>query len=209
MKYNIIYADPPWAYADRRVIRKDGRTAKRGYGSANLYKIMTVDEIASLPVQNVAADNCALFLWATWPHIESALTVMKAWGFRYITCGFDWVKTNKNDDSPFFGVGYYSKSNTEPCLFGLKGKMKPASNSVSQVVLHPHPRDPATGKIIHSRKPGVVRERIVELFGDLPRLEMFATEITPGWTATGYSVDGADIREFLTREGQMQINLAS
>jgi len=186
-KYKILYADPPWTYNDRRAIRKDGRQAKRGYGSANLYDVMSVDDICDLrindiSVSQIAAPNAALFLWTTWPHIESALTVMRAWGFEYKTCAFDWMKSNKNG-YPWFGVGYYAKSNTEPCLLGIRGKMKPVDNHISMAVYEPHPRE--NGKIIHSRKPTIVREKIVQLFGDLPRIELFARERTLGWDAWG------------------------
>ena len=211
-KYKIIYADPPWAYNDRKAIRKDGKTAKRGYGSANLYNIMSVDEICNLhidctiadryeegcymPIERMMADsihvkhiagpNSALFLWTTWPHISSALRVMEAWGFTYKTCAFDWMKSN-GKGNPWFGVGYYAKSNTEPCLLGIRGKMKPVNNSVSMAVYEPHPR--ANGKILHSRKPATVRDRIVQLFGDVPRIELFARERAEGWDSWGNELE--------------------
>lgn len=206
-KYKIIYADPPWAYNDRKAIRKDGKMAKRGYGSANLYDVMTVDEICNLHidpdleecataylrpdicyhVSQIAGPNSALFLWTTWPHISSALRVMEAWGFTYKTCAFDWMKCNLKNDKPWRGIGYYAKSNTEPCLLGIRGKMKPVDNHVSMAVYEPHPRK--DGKIIHSRKPATVRDRIVQLFGDVPRIELFARERIPGWDAWGNELE--------------------
>ncbi len=187
MKYSVILADPPWAYNDRRAVRKDGKQAKRGYGAGHFYQTMSTDEICMLQVGRLAADNCALLLWSTWPKMPDALRVINAWGFNFVTCGFLWVKSTLKSGQPWFGVGYYSKSNSEPCLLAVRGRMKPASNSVSQIVYEPHPRDEA-GKIIHSRKPAIVREKIVELFGDVPRVELFAREQVPGWAVWGNQV---------------------
>jgi N6-adenosine-specific RNA methylase IME4 len=145
---------------------------------------MKTDDICALPVQSITDENCALILWATFPKLPEALRVMSAWGFRYATVAFNWFKTTKSD-SPFFGVGYYTKSNSEIALLGIKGKMKPVSNFISQVVISKREQ--------HSRKPEVVRGKIVELFGDLPRIELFARARTPGWDALGNEIDGRDI----------------
>lgn len=104
---------------------------------------------------------------------------MEAWGFRYVTVAFNWFKANKSG-TPFFGVGYYTKSNSEIALLGIKGRMQPVSNYVSQVVI--------SNREEHSKKPDVVREKIVELFGDVPRIELFARRATPGWDVWGNEV---------------------
>ena len=104
---------------------------------------------------------------------------MEAWGFRYITVAFNWFKANKSG-TPFFGIGYYTKSNSEIALLGIKGKMKPASNFVSQVVV--------SNREEHSKKPDIVREKIIELFGDVPRVELFARQKTAGWDVWGNEV---------------------
>ena len=140
---------------------------------------MTVEEICKLPVSKLAADNCALVLWVTFPRLKEGIRVLEAWGFRYVTIAFNWFKTNKSG-TPFFGIGYYTKSNSEIALLGIKGKMKPVSNYVSQVVISPREE--------HSKKPDSVREKIVELFGDVPRIELFARQRTPGWDAWGNEV---------------------
>lgn len=184
MRYSIIYSDPPWQYNNRREIRKDGGKARIGFGASSFYPTMQAHDIANLHVCHIAADNAALFMWATWTHLEEALRIMGAWGFDYKGLGFIWVKRCLRDEKPFFGVGYYTKSNTEPCLLGIKGRMKPVSNSVSEVIIEPHPRN-EDGMIIHSRKPAIVRDKIVELFGDLPRVEMFSRESAPGWDTWG------------------------
>lgn len=187
-KYNIIYADPPWFYNDRKKIRKDGKNPTFGVGAGNHYDLMKLSDIIQLPVNNIADDNCALLLWATPPCLAEALQVMKEWGFNYKTFAFSWVKTNKNNSNPFFGVGYYTKSNVEICLLGIKGKMKPISNKISQIIMEPHPVN-ENGKKIHSRKPDSVRAKIVELFGNLPRVELFSRQKTEGWHVWGDQIE--------------------
>ena len=158
-KYQIIYADPPWAY----------KSLKIGGAAANHYQTMKWQDIALMPVSEITADNCIIFMWATFPQLREALEVIEAWGFEYKTLGFSWIKTNQ-DGTPFFGIGYYAKSNCEVCLMATKGKAHSLvkSNSVSSVIIHP--------KTAHSRKPDVVREKIVELMGDIPRIELFARD---------------------------------
>jgi site-specific DNA-methyltransferase (adenine-specific) len=179
-KYSLVLADPPYGYNAR-----NNANTRYGGGAMAHYPTMPADAICALPVRDITAGDCALILWATFPKLPEALRVMDAWGFRYATVAFNWFKTAKNG-APCFGVGYYTKSNTEIALLGIRGKMKPASNFISQVVVSERER--------HSRKPGIVRDKIVELFGDLPRIELFAREEAPGWDAWGNEVPGdADI----------------
>jgi len=227
VSFEIILQDPPWEYADRRLIRKDGKMAKRGIGASTIYRVMKLDDLCALPMFNVAAKNCALHIWVTAPHQEACFQMVRAWNeneearlrasghrmrkcdrFLYKTKAFTWVKRCKNSDKPFFGNGYYYKANPEDCLLFIRGKVTPISDSVPQLIIEPHPRG-EDGKIIHSRKPACARERIVQCFGELPRLEMFATEETPGWLATGYSVDQVDIRDFLARHGETELKGAA
>lgn len=175
-KYSIIYADPPWPY-------QKGTPFKKAPGFKHVtdhYPTMKIEDICNLPVQSICHNNAALFLWVTFPNLPFGLTVMEAWGFKYKTLGFSWIKTNKRSGTPFFGIGYYTKSNCEVCLLGIKGRMKPISNKVSSVVISPREE--------HSKKPDIVREKIVELFGDLPRIELFARQSTPGWDVWGNEV---------------------
>lgn len=141
---------------------------------------MTMDEIKSLPIEQLAAENCVLFLWCTFPYLDEQIKLFKEWGFKYTTLGFSWIKLNKQKKTPCFGVGYYAKSNCEVCLMGIKGKMKPVSNKVSSAIL--------SVRREHSRKPDEARERIVELFGDLPRIELFARQQADGWDCWGNEV---------------------
>ena len=170
-KYQIIYADPPWEYSSVDSWKKmcGGIKAK--------YDLMNVWEICALPVSKLAAPNCILFLWVTFPCLKEGLQVMEAWGFKYTTLGFSWIKTNKKDGKPFFGIGHYTKSNCEVCLIGKKGGSLKVSDLVSSVVISP--------KREHSRKPDEVRERIVELCGDRPRIELFARQKVEGWDVWG------------------------
>jgi N6-adenosine-specific RNA methylase IME4 len=183
-KYNIILLDPPWHYNSRA----NHKTRFRG-GVHGHYPTMKMSEIKALRLDKIADDNCAMFMWCTFPYLDEQIKLFKHWGFKYRTVGFSWVKTNKKNGFPFFGVGYYAKSNVEICLLGVKGTMKSASNHVSSVVIAPR------GK--HSEKPDIVRDRIVELFGDLPRIELFAREKVAGWDCLGNDIDGRDIRDIL------------
>ena len=178
MKYQIIYADPPWAYRNMGNIQATANAQ---------YDTMSNKDICNFKVEDIADENSILFLWATFPKIQEALDVIKAWGFEYKTIGFNWVKTNPKNGKPFFGVGWYTKSNAEVCLIGVRGKAPKVSNSISSVIIEPRGR--------HSEKPAVVRDKIVEFCGDIPRIELFAREKTEGWTSIGNDIDGVDIAE--------------
>jgi N6-adenosine-specific RNA methylase IME4 len=176
-KYKIIYADPPWAYRNMGNIQATANAQ---------YPTMSNNDICNLPVGGVADDNCILFLWATFPKIQEALDVIRAWGFEYKTVGFVWIKKNKNFTN-FFGVGWYTKSNAEVCLIGVKGKAPKISNSISQII--------ETVRERHSKKPSEVRKKIIEFCGDIPRIELFAREKTEGWDCIGNDISGKDIKQ--------------
>lgn len=172
-KYQIIYADPPWQFKNY-----NDTTAKNWAGEH--YGLMTTKDICALPVKNIVDDNCILFIWGTWPKLPDCLEVISGWGFTYKTLGFNWYKENK-DSSLFFGMGYWTRSNTEYCLLATKGHPKRIDANVFQVVNHPRLR--------HSEKPAIIRDRIVELVGDLPRIELFSRKKADGWDAWGNEVD--------------------
>jgi N6-adenosine-specific RNA methylase IME4 len=179
-KYNIIYADPPWQY---KVYAKKGK----GRSAENHYHTMSIEEIRSLPVKRIAADDCILFLWVTFPCLPEGLSVMENWGFSYKTCGFNWVKRNRKADTFFLGLGFWTRSNSEICLLGTKGKPKRVSKAVPQI---------CDARIMeHSRKPDEIRSRIVNLCGDIPRIELFARQRMEGWDCLGDEIDGKDIRK--------------
>ena len=156
------------------------RIKKTFQGLASVhYETMKTKDICDLPVKSIADDNCALFLWVTPPQLGQGLQVMKAWGFKYKTVGFTWIKTYKNGE-PFFGLGYWTRSNSELCLIGTKGNIKRVDNTVPQVVISEIEK--------HSKKPDEVRNRIVKLMGDIPRVELFAREKYDGWDSWGNEV---------------------
>lgn len=169
-KYNIIYADPPWEYRNMGNIQATANSH---------YLTMKQRDIEALPVGGLSAENSILFLWATFPKIQEALDTIKAWGFEYKTNGFTWIKKNKNGGN-FFGVGWYTKSNAEICLIGVKGKAPKVSNKVSQII--------ESIREEHSKKPDIVRDKIVEFAGDLPRIELFARQHADGWDCWGNEV---------------------
>ena len=142
---------------------------------------MTDEDIFSLPVNEIADKDCVLFLWVTYPLLIQGLETIERWGFIYKTCGFSRIKKNKKEDSLFWGLGHWTRANNEICLLSTKGKPKRISKSVHQVVYEPLRE--------HSRKPDSVRERIVELCGDLPRIELFARDRVIGWDCWGDEIN--------------------
>ena len=164
-KYQVIYADPPW----------NGLGWNNGSGKkcpALHYEVQDIEWIKSLPVKKITEDTCALFLWVTFPNLKEGLAVIDSWGFNYATCAFNWIKRNKKANSYFVGCGNYTRANSELCLLGTKGHCQKLrkSRSVRQLC------DVRIRE--HSQKPLEVRGRIVELFGDLPRIELFARQKT-------------------------------
>jgi len=169
--YAAILADPPSPFATWSDKGKD-RSAENHYG------VMSFAEIMAMPVAELAADDCVLFLWATWPTLPQAMSVIEAWGFRYKTCAFTWAKV-KNGKAQI-GLGYWSRANTEPCLLATRGKPKRIHADVSQLIMEPRRE--------HSRKPDCVHDRIERLV-DGPRLELFARQRRMEWDCWGDQVD--------------------
>lgn len=172
-KYNIIYADPPWSYEDKALAGNRGAVCK--------YPVMSIEDICNLPVKNIAADDCVLFLWVTMPMLNKCFDVINAWGFTYKTCAFTWVKRNKKKPTWFMGMGRWTRANAELCLLATRGHPKRASARVLSVI--------DTPVEWHSKKPDIVRDKIVELCGDLPRIELFARQKTQGWDVWGNEVE--------------------
>ena len=172
-KYQIIYADPPWHYRNYA-----DNTASRWVG--NQYPVMSISDLCELPVASISDKDCVLFLWTTPPCLQEALQVVEAWGFIYKTKAFCWVKQNRNNMGIFTGMGYWTRSNTEDCWLATKGTPHRIDAGIPQVVLYP--------KRKHSLKPDIVRTRIVQLVGDLPRIELFARQKVNGWDAWGNEV---------------------
>ncbi|MDL2327250.1 DNA methyltransferase [Ruminococcaceae bacterium OttesenSCG-928-A11] len=183
-QYSVILCDPPWEY-DRKV----------GQGIAqDYYPTMSLADICALPVADIAAKDSVLFMWVTFPMLREGLEVINAWGFQYKTCAFTWIKTNPKAGTPFWGMGFWTRSNAEICMLATKGKPKRNSNRVHQVIHSPIRR--------HSQKPDEARLRIEQLMGDVPRIELFAREAAPGWDVWGNEVEcSIQLNEF--KEGML------
>lgn len=176
-QYKIIYADPPWDYGNTK--NHNGQF----WGMADKhYPVMKLDEIKALPIHSISDKDCYLFLWTTSPFMEKSFEVIRAWGFKYATIGFVWIKM-KNDMSEVRGdgLGKYTISNAEYCLIARKGKYWREARNVKQVIMTP--------KYEHSKKPDEIRERIVNLCGNLPRIELFARQKNEGWDCWGNEVN--------------------
>lgn len=181
-KYSVIYADPPWRYAQKGL---QGAAEKH-------YPTMSIDELCALPVAELAAPDSALFLWATFPQLPEALRLIRAWGFTYKTVAFVWLKKNRKADSWFYGLGFWTRGNAEVCLLATKGHPKRHAADVHQFIISPVEQ--------HSKKPDIAREKIVVLMGDdAPRVELFARQSPPGWDVWGNEVDPTEgLRDILS-----------
>ena len=173
-KYSVIYADPPWRY---KVYSKKGL----GRSAESHYPTMSLEDIKALPIGELAAKDCALFMWITFPCMQEAFQVLEAWGFEYKTTAFVWIKQNRVSDSLFWGMGYWTRANAELCILATKGHPKRASPGVHQVIMS-HIEE-------HSKKPEEARNRIVQLMGDVPRIELFARQSPEGWDVWGNEVE--------------------
>lgn len=183
MKFEIILADPPWSF-------KTYSDKGKGKSPEQHYNCMTLEDIKNLPIKEIAADNCILFLWTTFPLLEKSFEVIDKWGFTYKTTSFVWIKTNKKaKDTLFWGCGYWSRSNAEICLLATLGNPKRVSKKVHQVIMSPVEA--------HSKKPDIIRDKIVELCGDKSRVELFSRQKIDGWVSLGNEIDGKDIRDSL------------
>ncbi len=176
-KYQIIYADPPWEW---KTYSKKGRKKT----SDNHFPLMSIFDLIKLQIEDIVDDNCILFMWTQDAHLENALAIGKQWGFTYKTIGFVWDKQK-------FGLGYWTRKGAEICLLFTRGHPKRISASVRQFI--------SEKSIIHSQKPNEVRDRIVKLMGDLPRIELFARRKIQGWDSMGNQINGNDIKQELDK----------
>lgn len=171
-RYNIIYADPPWSYNDKM----EGNS----FSLDHEYETQSLEWIKSLPVQEISEKDCCLFLWATNPMLPSAIAVMESWGFRYKTLAFCWSKETTNLIT-VKNLGRWTMGSVELCFLATKGKPKRICKDVRQIVFDFRKK--------HSAKPPEVRDRIVKLMGDVPRIELFARERKAGWDAWGNEIE--------------------
>ena len=175
-RYPLLYADPPWLF-------RTWSPAGEGRSPARHYACLDMTALADLPVGTLAAENAVLFLWVYDPMLPDALQLIEAWGFRFVTVGFVWVKkvsaSLRDGLSPFrIGTGYHTRKGCEQCWIAVKGRGYARLSRGEPQVIHAPLRE-------HSRKPDAVAESIVRLVGDVPRLELFARTQRPGWDCWG------------------------
>lgn len=182
-KYKIIYCDVPWSYNDP----KGNDPAMGGIQ----YNTMSNKELAELPINEITDKDCLLFMWVTMPKLSEVFPIIEKWGFTYTTCAFNWIKLNPKNEKIYSGLGHWVNGNAELCLLAKKGKPKRYEKNVKQIQIH------ARGA--HSSKPLALKDEIVRLAGNLPRIELFARTKTKGWDAIGYEIDGLDIRDSLKK----------
>lgn len=184
--FGCILADPPWAF---RTFSGEAMTPHRS--AEDHYQTMDLAALCALPVGSVAAKRCALFMWIVDSHVDAALALGAAWGFRFKTVAFIWLKERMHDagqidwisgdvPEPRISMGYWTRKQAELCLLFTRGAPRRLAKDVRQVIVAPRRE--------HSRKPDDQYARIEALVGG-PRLEMFARQPWPGWSAWGNQVD--------------------
>jgi N6-adenosine-specific RNA methylase IME4 len=187
--FGAIYADPPWRWESWGKYRgqRAGLAPKGDRSVDKHYDTAEATDIQRLPVADLAAEDCVLFMWATWPMLPEALDTIDAWGFDYKTCAFSWMKADARQVDLFNGdmsadmlLGYWTRANSEVCLLATRGKPKRLAADVRQGIIEPRRQ--------HSRKPDCVPARIERLVAG-PYLELFARTQRPGWTAWGNQTD--------------------
>lgn len=184
--YQHVLADPPWSYRDK------GHAGERG--AEYHYPCLTLDALKRLPVHEICAPDCLLAMWWVPPMPAEALAVVQAWGFTLKTMkGFTWHKTTVHGKS-HFGMGNWTRANTEDCLFAVRGRPRRVSASVRQFLEAP--------RGAHSAKPPEVRTRLVELMGDVKRIELFARERVEGWDAWGDEIPASGQCSVLSEESE-------
>ena len=175
-KYDVILADPPWKY-DGHLPHIPGKTRV----AESYYDTMPTQEIAALPIGDLAADNAVLFLWITWPMLYHSRVILDGWGFEYKTIAWVWIKANQNGFGFFTGMGSYTRANSEPCLLAFKGQMPEVANHGIQSLIYSAVR-------AHSKKPEDQFRKIEALYPGTRRIELFARRPWPGWDAWGNEI---------------------
>lgn len=188
--YGAILADPPWHFEVWSLETLGDR--KTGAGGASrhaskYYDTMMIEDIYRLPVGELAAPDCVLFLWVIWPMLEHGLKTINSWGFKYKTCAFAWMKANgrqidmfDEEVTPDMLTGYWTRANSEVCLLATRGAPKRINADVRQGIIAPRRE--------HSRKPEGIHERIERLVAG-PYVELFARQRRHNWDSWGNQAD--------------------
>ena len=174
-KYNIIYCDPPWHYRNQQQHSTGGR--KTG-GAVSHYSCLKLKDLKNLPIKEITDKDCLIFMWSSSPHLDQAIDLMKAWGFKYATIAFVWDKMRVN---PWF----YTMSQCEICLVGKMGKIPfpRGARNIRQLV--------TDKRRAHSQKPDEVRKRIEQMFPEQSKIELFARGACEGWDVWGDEVESS------------------
>lgn len=182
-KFDIIYADPPWDYNGKLQFDKSSKSAENIDFTRNIfissavfkYPTLKLEELEQIPIQEIAKDDCLLFMWTTGPQLVHAIELGNAWGFEYRTVAFVWDKMVHNP-------GKYTLSNCELCLVFKRGRipLPRGARNIQQLIRVPR------GK--HSEKPVEVAQAIVKMWPTQARIELFARKKFPGWDVWGLEV---------------------
>ena len=174
-KFKVIYADP---------FKNSGRVID---GEEEKFDSMNVRRVCRLPVRHISDKDCVLFIWVKFSMLKAGLEVIEKWGFTYKTMAFNWMKRNEKNFNWALGPGAWTKSNSEICLLGIKGKPLRVDEGVSSVI---------DSRIEHgTKKPDIVRDCIVKLMGDVKRVELFADKKHEGWVCWGDGV-GSEYKDY-------------
>lgn len=176
--FDLIMADPPWQ------MQEWSEKGDKSKSTSSKYNLMSLDAIEALPVLDLAAPDCVLWLWATNPMLPQAFDVLAAWGFTFKTAGC-WGKTTPSGKLAF-GTGYILRSANEPFLIGTRGAPK-TSRSVRSLIMAPRRE--------HSRKPDEAFSAAEQLIPDARRLELFSRTERPGWSIWGNEVGKFGVAE--------------
>ena len=184
--YGVICADPPWYFRSYAPPTAENDRSRRDIEKH--YATMRLPEIMAMPVREIAAKDCHLFLWATGPCLPQAFEVIKAWGFKYSGMGFVWIKQKRSidvrqirmlptaDSDLHVGLGFTTRKNAEFVLLARRGNARRIAKDVREVIIAPARQ--------HSRKPDEAYRRI-ERYCAGPRLELFSRESREGWDTWG------------------------
>jgi len=187
-KYQVIYADPAWQYGSKELYGDKTKGSKKRENRfrtiERIYTTMAIPQIKELKVKEITDKNCACFMWVTDSHLKEGIEVMEAWGFKYKTIAFVWLKKTSTGKTVLNFAPHTLKS-TEICLLGIKGSMKDfkKSNNVRQLI--------EAERTEHSKKPNEARLRIKELYPNAEMIELFAREVTDGWDVWGNEVESS------------------
>jgi N6-adenosine-specific RNA methylase IME4 len=176
-----IMVDPPWPFAtwSHCGLAGDAGQDNRAWRSRAVpYPTMPHEDIYALPVGDLAAEDCALFLWVVKAQLPEAVEAIRRWGFQFKSVAFAWVKGDDPDHVPM-GTGYWTRSGMEQCWLATRGDPRRLHGDVREIISEPRRE--------HSRKPDSVHERIERLVAG-PYLELFARRPRPGWTTWGNEV---------------------